>query len=295
MDIHQLHVFTAVYRAKSFTRAARQIDISQPTVSEHIKNLENELECRLFDRIGRTIEPTASARILYPKALQIVGEVAEVRAELLGGEDKVKGEIVFGASTIPGTYLIPTIIKRFQEVYPDIYIQVRIGDSSEINRLILENELFCGIVGAQIDGKVLLYEQYFKDQLILVASPQLIGKKTVKPEELKDLPFVLRERGSGTRESMEENLTRMGIVLGRKQIKAEFSTTASIIEAAKQGIGAAVLSRIAVQEEIRKGSLQEISLKKEKMERFFYLVHHKDRTLPSIYKKFCQFLKQGEA
>jgi len=292
MDIHQLHIFTAVYRAKSFTKAANQISISQPTVSEHIKNLENELECRLFDRIGKTIEPTESARILYPKALQIVGEVAEVKAGLLGGEDKVKGEIVFGASTIPGTYLIPAVIKSFQEVYPDIFIQVRIGDSSEINRLIFENDFFCGIVGAQIDEKVLSYEQYFKDQLIIVASPRFIRKKTMKIEELRNLPFVLRERGSGTRESMETNFTRMGITLGRKQIKAEFSTTASIIEAAKQGIGAAVLSRIAVQEEVRRGNLQEISLKQEKMERFFYLVRHKDRTLPSTYKKFYQFLKE---
>ena len=92
--------------ALPISRAARRIHISQPTVSEHIKNLENELECRLFDRIGKGIEPTLSARRLFPDALQIIAEVARVKDELLGGEDTVKGEIILGASTIPGTYKI---------------------------------------------------------------------------------------------------------------------------------------------------------------------------------------------
>ncbi len=292
MDIHHLRIFTAVYRCKSFTKAARQINISQPTVSEHIKNLENELDCRLFDRIGKSIEATASAKKLFPKALQIIEELSRLKADILGGEDTLKGEIILGASTIPSTYLIPASIKHFQEIYPDIFFQVRIEDSLKINQLIIENELACGIVGAKMAGKALCYEPFFKDQLSLVASPGLIKKKTIKLKELSGLPFVLREKGSGTRKAMEENLQRIGFSLRKKQVAAEFSSTASIKEAAKHGIGVAIISQIAVLDELRNGTLCEISLQKEKLERYFYLAYHKDRTLPSHYLKFCQFLRQ---
>ncbi len=294
MDIHHLHIFTAVYRFKSFTRAARHINISQPTVSEHIKNLERELECRLFDRIGKGIEATLSAQKLYPKAQQILAEVANVKAELLGGEDTVKGEIILGASTIPGTYIIPPVIKRFQAIYPEIFFQVRIGDSSQINHLILENELVCGIVGAKVDNDALSYEPFCKDRLILVAPPGLIPQKALQIDELADLPFVTREEGSGTRKAIEDNFARLGFKLQSSQITAEFSSTASIKEAAKCGIGVAVMSQLAVSNDLRNGTLQEIGLKNCKMERYFYQVRRKNRTQPSHYLKFCKLLNHGD-
>nr|MBF0221471.1 LysR family transcriptional regulator [Desulfobulbaceae bacterium] len=295
MDIHHLRIFAAVYRSKSFTKAARETNISQPTVSEHVKNLESELDCRLFDRVGKTIEPTASARKLYPKALQIIDELSLIKAEIIGGENAVKGEIVFGASTIPSTYILPAKIKQFQKIYPDIFFQIRIEDSLRINQLIMENELSCGIVGAKIETNSLQYEPFFKDQLILVASPKLIQKKTLQLKELSRLPFVLREKGSGTRKSMEENFKRIGFAIDKKQVAAEFSSTAAIKEAAKHEIGVAIISQIAVRDELKNGSLREIAMRNEKMERYFYLVSHKNRTLPTPYLKFCQFLKQQKS
>jgi len=225
----------------------------------------------------------------------LIEELSQIKADLLGGEDTAKGEVIFGASTIPSTYILPARIKQFQEVYPDIFFQVRIEDSSRINQLVLENELSCGIVGAKTETNSLQYEPFFKDQLILVASPKLIKKKTLQLKELTGLPFVMREKGSGTRKSMEENFKRIGFTLEKKQGTAEFSSTASIKEAAKHGIGVAVISQIAVLDELKNGSLREIALGKEKMERYFYLVSHKNRTLPSPYLKFCQFLKNQKS
>lgn len=295
MDIHHLRIFAAVYRSKSFTKAAQQTNISQPTVSEHIKNLEAELECRLFDRVGKMIEPTASAKKLYPKALQVIDDLSRIKADILGGEDTAKGEVVFGASTIPSTYILPAIIKQFQQIYPDIFFQIRIEDSLRINQLVIENELSCGIVGAKKETNSLQYEPFFKDQLILVASPSILKMKTIQINELAELPFVLREKGSGTRKSMEDNFRRIGFTLGKKQVVAEFSSTAAIKEAAKYGVGVAVISQIAVLDELENGSLCEIALSKEKMERYFYLVSHKNRTLPSPYLKFFQFLKHQKS
>lgn len=291
MNIHHLHIFTVVYRQKSFTKAARQINISQPTVSEHIKNLEGELECRLFDRIGKAISPTTSAKILYPKAIHILEEVTKLKSELLGGEDVVKGDIAFGASTIPSTYILPLLVKRFREEYPDIFFQIQIEDSQKINQLIIENDLFCGIVGAKMDENSLYYEPFFKDELCLVSLPQLIRKKTISFNELGELPFLQRERGSGTRKAMEENFKSGGFALKKQQIVAELGSTASVKEAIKQGLGVAVISRLAVQDEIDKKRLSVLSIENRKMERFFYLVRHKNRTLPSHYLRFLQFLR----
>jgi len=292
MDIHHLHIFAAVYKYKNFTKAAQQINISQPTVSEHIKNLENELDCRLFDRIGKSIEPTSSAKKLFPKALKILDDVSQLKSELLGGDTAVKGEVILGASTIPSTYLIPQYIKEFRQKYPHIFFQVKIEDSRNINRLIIENELFCGIVGAKLDGNALQYTPFFKDELCLVASPGLVRKKEVTLDELSELPFIQREQGSGTRKAMEENLDRLGFTVNKKQIAAQFSSTAAVKEAAKSGLGVAVISRLAVREELNSKTLHVISLQKEPMERYFYLVHHKNRTLPGPYRKFCQFLEE---
>jgi len=293
MDIHHLHIFAAVYKYKNFTKAARQINISQPTVSEHIKNLESELDCRLFDRVGKTIEPTSSAKKLFPKALKILDDVSQLKSELLGGDNAAKGEVIFGASTIPSTYLIPQCIKQFRQKYPDIFFQIKIEDSRNINRLIIENELFCGIVGAKLDGNALQYTPFFKDELCLVASPELVRKKTITLDELSRVPFIQREQGSGTRKAMEDNFGRFGFTLNKNQITAQFGSTASVKEAVKCGLGVAVISRLAVLEEIHNKTLHLISLQKHAMERYFYLVHHKNRTLPGPYLKFCQFLKEG--
>ena len=109
-----------------------------------------------------------------------------------------------------------------------MYFQVRIEDSLKINQLILNHELVCGIVGAKMSENLLHYEPFFKDQLIVVASSELIHKKTIKLAELSGLPFVLREKGSGTRMAMEENFSRIGFRLEKEQVVAEFGTTASI-------------------------------------------------------------------
>lgn len=295
MDIHHLHIFTAVYRTRSFTKAAREIHICQPTVSEHIKNLEQELECRLFDRLGKAVAPTAAADLLFPKALQILESVFQVKEELRGGEDAVTGEIVLGASTIPGTYILPPIIMRFRERYPGITFTVTIKDSAKITEMVRRHELLVGIVGARTDDNALLYDQVFQDHLVLVTSPSPGRGKTITSEGLSRLPFVLGEKGSGTRQAMEEHFARLGFALSREQVVAEFSSTAAIKEAARCGLGAAVISHLAVREEIGQGNLHEIVWQKQRMQRDFYFLNHQRRTLPPLYRRFRQFLAETQS
>ena len=153
MDIHHLRIFTAVYRNRSFTKAAADLRISQPTVSEHMRKLEEELGCQLFDRLGRTIVPTDRADLLYPKASRIVDELLALPSEISDEGTRMRGEIVFGASTIPGTYIMPELIGRFRRNFPLVSFRVVVEDTSQITARVTEHNLLCGVVGAPFSLK----------------------------------------------------------------------------------------------------------------------------------------------
>lgn len=115
MDIHQLRIFTSVYHHKSFSKASRHLHISQPTISEHIKNLEEELRCSLFDRLGRSIMPTREAKLIFPKALKLIEDLEAIKQTIQTGQTHIKGTLKIGASTIPGNYMLPILAASFKK------------------------------------------------------------------------------------------------------------------------------------------------------------------------------------
>ena len=196
MDIHHLKVFVSVFKNKSFTRASEDLLISQPTISEHIKNLENSLGCKLFDRLGRSIMPTTEADILYPKALQFLDDLELIQEEISAAGIGIKGKLVIGASTIPGAYILPRLACSFKNQYPDVAFEILIEDSAKITTMILQHELLCGIVGAKMPSDKLLYEPLLEDELILVTTKKVLDQRSVTLEKLASIPFLLREKGS---------------------------------------------------------------------------------------------------
>ena len=299
MDIHQLKIFASVYKNKSFTRASEELLISQPTISEHVRNLEADLNVKLFDRLGRTIVPTREAEILFPKACQVLDDIENIEDSMQAASTEVKGKLIFGASTIPGTYILPLEAYTFKQQYPDVFFEIIIEDSSKITNLILNHDLLCGIVGARVESDRLEFKPLIEDELILVAAKGLIDKKSIQLKDIFTIPFLLREKGSGTRQTLEYSLEYH---LGEKytdvnnlNIVASLGSTGAIIQALKAGLGASILSRIAVQEELANGSLVEIPIKKLQMKRKFYLVHLKKRSLPAQYLTFCQQITEKKA
>ena len=159
-----------MYKNKSFTRAAEQLYTSQPTVSEHIRNLEAHLGCTLFDRLGRTIIPTKEANILYPRAVAILEDLHKLEGEVAMAGQKVSGELIIGASTIPGAYLLPSVAADFKKQYPDVSFEVRINDSASIISDIQSNNLLLGLVGAKTSARQIDYLHFADDELVLAAS-----------------------------------------------------------------------------------------------------------------------------
>jgi DNA-binding transcriptional LysR family regulator len=293
MDIHHLKIFASVYKNKSFTKASEELHISQPTISEHIKNLENSINCKLFDRLGRSIMPTVEADFLYPKALQLLDDLDQIREEITSTGTGVTGNLVIGASTIPGAYILPRMVYFFKKLFPEVAFEILIKDSGTIASLVLQHELLCGIVGARKPSEKLVYEPLFEDELVLVATQKMLAQKTVSLEKLSTIPFLQRELGSGTRQTFENFLVKNNITSEKFNIVATLGSTSAIKQAVKESLGASVISRIAAQEDIDRGILHAIKIRNMKMKRRFYLVRQKKRTLPSQYLAFCNHLKKG--
>ncbi len=296
MDVHHLKIFAAVYKNRSFSRASEELHISQPTISEHIKNLEHELDCKLFDRLGRSIIPTPQAELILPKALHVVEEVAAIPDLLMEASSTIRGHLTIGASTIPGTYLLPVLASRFKKEHPKVSFEIRIHDTALITEMVTSHELLFGVVGAHVKHKQIILTPFFDDELICAATPELAQQ--CRQTDLESVPFLQREQGSGTRLVTEGFLAERGINKDSLQIAATLGSTAAIKEALKAGLGIAILSRMAIKEELAAGTLSEISLDGRAMTRSFYLMHHAKRSLPANYQAFYDmvgrsFLKQA--
>jgi DNA-binding transcriptional LysR family regulator len=290
MDIHHLKVFASVFRNKSFSRASEELHLTQPTISNHIKALEEELECNLFDRLGRTIIPTKEAEMLFINATELI-EKADVLKETLSQFKKdLKGKIVIGASTIPGVYLMPSFITTFQKKYPSLSFHISISDSRGIIEGISKHELLLGIVGAKLNTDQIQYTPFVEDELIAVSSPHVSIQQRMSLKDFIELPIVLREEGSGTRRETEKILKGKGISLDKIKIAGIFGSTDAVKQAVKSGLGVSILSKFAVGDELEHKILSEIQLNDIQMKRRFYIVTHKKRTLPKPYETFLKHL-----
>ena len=295
MDIHQLRVFASVFKNRSFSKASLDLHLTQPTISNHIKALEDEFACRLFDRMGRTIIPTKEAEVLYSQSTEII-EKAEALKDALGELKKeATGKLIIGASTIPGVYLMPRIMTEFQKKYPAISFQILIADSRGILDSISKHELLLGIVGAKLGNDQIDYTPFVEDELIVVSAPSMTEKSTIMIRELLALPMVFREEGSGTRKEAEKFLEMKGIALEDLKIAGIFGSTDAVKQAVKAGLGVSILSKFSVADELEHKLLKELHLTDIQMKRNFYIVTHKKRTLPRLYDIFLQHILSAAA
>ena len=295
MDIHQLRVFASVFKNRSFSKASLDLHLTQPTISNHIKSLEDEFACRLFDRMGRTIIPTKEAEVLYSQSTEII-EKAEALKDALGELKKeATGKLIIGASTIPGVYLMPRIMTEFQKKYPAISFQILIADSRGILDSISKHELLLGIVGAKLGNDQIDYTPFVEDELIVVSAPSMTEKSTIMLRELLALPMVFREEGSGTRKEAEKFLEMKGIALEDLKIAGIFGSTDAVKQAVKAGLGVSILSKFSVADELEHKLLKELHLTDIEMKRNFYIVTHKKRTLPRLYDIFLQHILSAAA
>lgn len=293
MNIHQLIIFVSVFKNKSFSKASDEVQLTQPTISNHIRALEDELDCKLFDRSKKTIVPTKEAEVLYGHSVDIIEKADTIKDALGQLKKELTGKLVIGASTIPGVYLMPRVMTEFQKKYPSISFQILISDSRGIVESITRHELLLGIVGAKLGHEQINYTPFVEDELIVVSSPSLVKDGTMTLKELVKMPMVLREEGSGTRRETEKFLEGRGVSLDDLRVNSIFGSTDAVKQAVKAGLGVSILSRYSVADELEHNILEEIKLTDIQMKRRFYVVTHKKRTLPRAYDMFLKHILTG--
>jgi len=291
MDIHHLRIFASVFKNKSFSKASEELFLTQPTVSDHIRTLEEDLSCRLFDRLGRSIVPTKEARALYAHAVEIIEKADSLRGVIGQVRDEISGELIIGASSIPGTYLMPSFIAAFREIYPLTSFHVIVSDSRDIVGKVLKHDLLLGIIGAKLTNNQIQYVPFMQDEMIAVAASSLIKDGVIKLKDLKKIPMVLREEGSGTRYEVERILENKGVALDEISIAGIFGSTDAVKQAVKAGLGISIVSRFSVADELKHRILKEIRLEDVQMKRNFYTITHRKRILPLAYSAFLKFIR----
>lgn len=292
MDVRQLEIFVKVTEFGSFSKAADALYLSQPTVSEHIRGLEEELGVRLLDRLGRGAVPTKAGQLLLGYAQRILELHREARQALDQFQGRMSGELVVGASTIPGEYVLPAVIGRFKDKYPDIAISLLIGDTQRSVDWVLEGRVEVAVVGAQIAHRALEYRELMPDELVVVvsASHPWHAKKTATLEEVREEPLIVRERGSGTRHTLERALAKVGLDLGGFRVVGEMGSTEAIKQAVKAGVGISLISKRAVTEECQHAILHCVNVKDLRFRRAFFLVVNSSRTRSPLAEAFFTFL-----
>lgn len=292
MDLWQLHIFCKVVENRSFSRAGQVVHLSQPTISSHIKDLETHFQCQLIDRLSTAAVPTPAGEILYGYArrlLSLKAEMASALSEFLGS---ITGHLTIGGSTIPGNYILPGLMGQFSAAYPGVRMSLVVEDTASIIRHVACGDMEVGVVGARAEDVRIDQDAFIEDEMALVVpAGHLLAKRSeVTLDELQNTPFIIRESGSGTRQSFEARVRASGHSVDQLFVVAEMGSTEAVIQAIRGGLGVSILSKLAVREGCARGQLSVLSIIGIDLKRHFYLTRHRQRTLSPTSRAFIAFL-----
>jgi len=291
IDFRKLEVFLKVYETQSFSKTSKLLYLTQPTVTLHIKDLEEILGVKLLDRNTRKVIPSKAGKVVYEYGKEIINLLKEMEKELEIFKDEKRGIVEIGGSTIPGQYILPKIIKSFKEKYPRISVYLKVGDSREIVEKVIKGDFDLGMVGAVFKNKELVYIPCYEDEIVLIAPPDF-PKDEISLEELYDISLIKREEGSGTWENAIESLQKKGLDILKLNIVGEMGSTEAIKESVKAGLGCGFISSLAIELEKALNLLKVIKIKNIFIKRKFYLIYPKVKKITSLEEKFIKFIKK---
>jgi len=294
VEFNQLESFISVVKHNSFSYAAKELYITQPTVSNNIQNLEKELNTTLLNRTSKTISLTDAGEIFYKYAVELINIRDKAKYMLSEHTNKLEGEIEITASSIPEQYILPYIIKDFTKIYPKISFSMTHKNSKEIIDDIMEGKLNFGIVGAKYHSDMLEYIDFFEDELALCVpnnnSYPLSEDDYMDMNALFSEKIILRKKGSGTRRLIEHKLSSLDIDLEDLNIVSQIDSNEMIKKMIELGLGISFISKIAVKNEIDLKLIKPLRIKGLELKRCFYFVYSKNRTLSPVVEAFKDFL-----
>ncbi|MDI6891733.1 MAG: selenium metabolism-associated LysR family transcriptional regulator [Actinomycetota bacterium] len=291
MNLSYFKTFLTVVEKKSFSGAAKALNLSQPAISFQIQTIEKEYGEILLDRSGSKIVPTEAGKIFSYFAKEILRANDMLGESLDEFRGIVRGRLKIGASTIPGEYVLPRLLGKFKQKFPEVQPTLEISDTKEIIEKLGAHEIDIGFVGAHPKKGTLKVERFAADELILILPPDhsLKSRKRLGFQEIIKEPFILREIGSGTRKTLEGALNGQGLSLEDLNVTMELGSTQAILTAVEGGLGISILSRWAAKKALKLKTVRTVPLETS-ISRDLYLIYDERRFLSRAQREFIDFV-----
>jgi DNA-binding transcriptional LysR family regulator len=294
MDTRQLAAFCAVVERSSFSHAAERLGVTQPAVSLQVRALEKRLGTQLLDRSGRRVEPTEAGLRLYRGAQRLLALEEQLVAEVGGdGDGQLAGTFHIGASTGPGGIVLAQLLCEFQSRNPDLHISLSVFDTQTVVERVAERELELGVVGAARRHRGVVFEPFFRDEVILACPPgHRFAGKTVTLDEIRGERLIIMQEGAGVRHMIEEELRRVGSRLRDLDVRIELGLQESVTTAVRAGFGITFISRTSVEPDLVAGTLTEARVEGLGLEREIFLARASGRAETRAARAFLEFARE---
>ncbi len=291
MHYEELKTFVTLAEVKNFTKTAEILLMSQPSVSLHIKNLEKEFQTKLFLRSPKILKITPTGEMLYDRAKQMITIYEQTKQDILEHQNSIKGELKIGASFTIGEYILPSLLSGLQKKYPELELQVTIGNTEEIVQSVRLFQVDIGLIEGHTNEKELSVHPFMQDELFIVASNhhELTRKKEVTMAELQNQEWVVREVGSGTREYFNHVVRSNGL---KVKSLLSISSNQGIKEMLMHGTGVSLLSRSVIQRDVEHRNLSIIPLQNHSFSRTLSYVSSPIMEDKTNVKAFISALKE---
>jgi len=291
--LRQLEIFVAVSRTESVSRAAELLYLSQSATSTSLGEFERQFDLQLFDRVGKSLSINETGRQLLPRAVELLDRAKEIEAQLSGHAGF--GEMHIGATLTVGNYLATLLVARFLQEHPESSIQLQVHNTKTIVQQIANHELDLGMIEGDCNHPDIEVQPWIADDLAIFSAPNhpLAKQKNIGIDTLLNESWILREKGSGTRDTFDRAFQNYHAKL---KIRLELEHTEAIKRAVESGLGIGCISRLALKDAFRRGSLVPLDTPNIKLNRYFYFLWHKQKYQTAGMRHFlnlCQEMTAG--
>jgi DNA-binding transcriptional LysR family regulator len=283
ITLRQIEVFTEVLKSGSTTQASQVLALSQSAVSAALADLENQLGVQLFDRVGKRLVVNEHGRLLYPRAVGLMEQAGEI--EQLFKEDN--GAIRLFASSTIGNYLLPGMIATYRRAFPALPLELSVGNSQDAINAVADFRVDIGLIEGPCHELDIISEPWLEDELLVFAAPDAeILQQPITLDALAAAPWILRERGSGTREIVDYLLLSH---LPQFQLGMELGNSEAIKHAVRHGMGISCLSRRVIVDLLEAGTLVEVAVPLPRLTRTLYRIHHRQKHISKALSRFLSY------
>ncbi|WP_202302950.1 DNA-binding transcriptional regulator YeiE [Dryocola clanedunensis] len=287
ITLRQLEVFAEVLKSGSTTQASQMLALSQSAVSAALADLEGQLGVQLFDRVGKRLVVNEHGRLLYPRVVGLLEQAGEIEQLFREANGAIR---VYASSTI-GNYILPEMIARYRRDFPALPLEMSVGNSQDVINAVADFRVDIGLIEGPSHMTELVTEPWLEDELVVFAAPSApLLKEPVTLESLAKQQWILREKGSGTREIVDYLLLSH---LPQFHLGMELGNSEAIKHAVRHGLGISCLSRRVIQEQLETGSLVEVEVPLPKLKRTLYRIHHRQKHISNALQRFLRYCEES--